>query len=266
MSANSSLSWICQNLLEEYLSSVGPLSALSCKRVLIRVCKGLGWLHSRKSYVHLQVRPDNIIVDPATHRTWLMGVGESFLRKRMDMVDVSLIDRTVGYASPELISALPVTGKSDVFSLGSLMYRCGTGQNVWQGKEGTEILQLLLSDQRPSLTGIDSEIASVISLCWKSEPNGKDKQTMLFVFLIVDCLLQIVLVWPIWSRCCLPVSMSQPQLLTLDVSIMCNKSIISTLTPPPTTTTTTIRHHQPVLIEVHRRVLEEPKCSNRCKL
>ncbi len=59
---------------------------------------GLGWLHSRKTYVHLQVRADNVLVCEETMHAWLMGVGESFLRKRMDMADVSLIDRTVGYA------------------------------------------------------------------------------------------------------------------------------------------------------------------------
>lgn len=48
--------------------------------------------------MHLQVRADNVLVCAETMRAWLMGVGESFLRKRMDMVDVSLIDRTVGYA------------------------------------------------------------------------------------------------------------------------------------------------------------------------
>lgn len=60
--------------------------------------------------------------------------------------------------SPELIKAEPLTCQADVWSVGTLLYRMLSGQNVFHGMEGTEILQAVLAGKRQSLDGIDPEM------------------------------------------------------------------------------------------------------------
>lgn len=158
--------------LDTLLSRKRKLTPAETRLVVVRVCKGLGWLHTRKNYVHLQVRAEHVMVDPATLRSWIMGVGESLLRKRMDMVDVSQIDRTVGYASPELIKALPLTCQADVWSVGSLMYRCLSGENVFHGLEGTVRKSAPLGSCRLMQRGPLFLRRKFFSICWPANARA----------------------------------------------------------------------------------------------
>ncbi len=65
--------------------------------------------------------------------------------------------------SPELIKAEPLTCQADVWSIGSLLYRMLSGQNVFQGMEGTEILQYVLAGKRQSLDNINGEMVCSVS-------------------------------------------------------------------------------------------------------
>lgn len=152
------------------------LSSDDVKLITRRVCLGLGWLHSRKGYLHMQIRPDTIIVCPRSLRSWLMGVGETFLLKRMDMVDVQFLQRSVAYSAPELISALPCTAMTDVWSIGSLMYRMLAGADPLAHLQGSELLEAILKGKRQSLDQLedrDPYLAGLIRRCWREMPSER---------------------------------------------------------------------------------------------
>jgi hypothetical protein len=74
--------------LQSYLEqNPVPMEIETVRKVFCRLTKGLSWLSQRKSFNHLQLRPENIFISPSTKKGWCV-VGEQLLKRRFDMVDV----------------------------------------------------------------------------------------------------------------------------------------------------------------------------------
>lgn len=87
---------------------------------LRQVCEALAFIHAR-GFVHRDLKPSNIMVDDR-RRTYLMDFG---LVKSMEDAGLSRSGRVVGtylYMSPEQARGLRVDGRSDLYSLGVILY------------------------------------------------------------------------------------------------------------------------------------------------
>lgn len=81
---------------------------------------------------------------------------------------------TVPYMSPEQLSGGPVDHRSDIFSLGVMLYQLATGQRPFAGKSQPELMSSILRDEPPPLAELRPELGCgldrIIHRCLEKDP------------------------------------------------------------------------------------------------
>jgi serine/threonine protein kinase len=150
------------------------LSPLEVVDIGIQASQALAEAHSR-GVIHRDIKPQNVIVTPRGQVKILdFGLakivrdegnsGTAATESRL--TDTGEVVGTVGYMSPEQLRDLPLDARSDIFSLGVLLYECATGKPAFLGSTKIQIsLQVIEVDpKKPSECGanIPSELDNVI--------------------------------------------------------------------------------------------------------
>ncbi len=143
-----------------HLIKNNPLSPLEVVDIGIQAAEALAEAHSR-GVIHRDIKPQNVIITPRGQVKILDFGLAKILRDENAMHTGELDSRltetgevvgTVGYMSPEQLRDLPLDARSDLFSLGVLLYECATGKSAFVGSTKIQIsLQVIEVDpQRPS--------------------------------------------------------------------------------------------------------------------
>jgi predicted Ser/Thr protein kinase len=139
--------------LETLLRSGEGLSLSEKLDVVVQVCRGLAHAHER-GIVHRDIKPSNIrLLDDGTAKIMDFGIaklGGTHLTKTGMMVG------TVYYMSPEQVRGLPLDGRSDVFSIGVILYELLAGQRPFRGEGATQVLYKIVNEEPevPDLTAL----------------------------------------------------------------------------------------------------------------
>jgi serine/threonine protein kinase len=143
-------------------------------RLLREVARGLAVAHER-GLVHRDLKPDNIIVGPDL-RPHLLDFGLA-----LSLAEAGGPRRgfegTPLYASPEQVRARPLTAASDVFSLGSLMFKVLTGRPPFAGETAGEVLEAIATTAPPFLrevaVGVPEDLQAVCLACLAWNPADR---------------------------------------------------------------------------------------------
>ena len=138
---------LAQKLLEAALSTDEVLD------IGIQVAEALSEAHSR-GVIHRDIKPQNVIVTPRGQVKVLdFGLARMTLKDRpsdpdakteTQLTEEGYIVGTVAYMSPEQLKGAPVDTRSDVFSLGVLLYECAAGAPPFTGSSKIEISSKVL--------------------------------------------------------------------------------------------------------------------------
>jgi hypothetical protein len=132
--------------LEALLRSGEPMALGEKLDVVIQVCRGLAYAHER-GIVHRDIKPSNVrLLDDGTAKIMDFGIaklGSTHLTKTGMMVG------TVHYMSPEQVRGQPLDGRSDIFSVGVILYELLVGQRPFRGEGATQILYKIVHEEPP---------------------------------------------------------------------------------------------------------------------
>jgi serine/threonine protein kinase/tetratricopeptide (TPR) repeat protein len=148
-----------------------PLTPLEVVNIGIQAAEALAEAHSR-GVIHRDIKPQNVIITPRG-RLKILDFGLAKIMKDLNpgetesrLTDTGEVVGTVGYMSPEQLRDLPIDSRSDLFSLGVLLYECATGKSAFVGSTKIQIsLQVIEVDpKRPSELSaeIPSELDDII--------------------------------------------------------------------------------------------------------
>ena len=130
-----------------------PLSASASLRIVHGVVEGLAAVHA-VGIVHRDVKPSNILLrEDGTPVLTDFGLATALaeVASTMRLTPTNVILGTPDYISPEQVAGLKVDGRSDIYSLGVVLYQMLAGYVPFAGREPMDILHAQVEEAPPPL-------------------------------------------------------------------------------------------------------------------
>jgi serine/threonine-protein kinase len=142
-------------------------------RVGIRLARALNHAH-RQGVVHRDVKPANIMVDPASDTVRIMDFGIARMADG-SRTRTGLVLGTPSYMAPEQLAGMTVDGRSDLYALGAVIYQLLTGRLPHQSESMArlmyEIANERVADVRLLRPGLPEALAMVLALALEKRPE-----------------------------------------------------------------------------------------------
>jgi serine/threonine-protein kinase len=156
--------------LARTLKKTGPMPFNRLAKIVAQICNSLAEAH-QQGIVHRDVKPENIMLVAATDGRDIAKVldfGLAKLREGSELNDVTTQGAIVGtpyFMAPEQIRGEPVDQRTDIYSLGALMYRALTGHYPFGGPTPMAVFtkHLTQAPTSPSLRAPECSIPPSIS-------------------------------------------------------------------------------------------------------
>jgi Tol biopolymer transport system component len=164
-----------------------PLSLRAALELGAQIAEGLAAAHD-KGIVHRDLKPDNVFVSGARRIKILdfglakpvgpaAAAGASEPTIAVPGTQTGLLLGTVGYMSPEQVRGEPADHRSDIFSLGAILYELVCGRRAFKAPTGAETMAAILnaepeplsSDSRP----VSPSVERIIRHCLEKDPRER---------------------------------------------------------------------------------------------
>lgn len=134
--------------LEEMIRKQKLIQPLEAVRIGRQMAEGLDAAH-RCNLIHRDIKPSNIWLETVKSRVKILDFGLARVSDSEDpnITQTGVILGTPAYMSPEQAAGLNLDGRSDLFSLGTVLYRMLTSKPPFRGSNNLAILRSLSLDE-----------------------------------------------------------------------------------------------------------------------
>jgi serine/threonine protein kinase len=130
------------------------LSVEEIVSVATQVCAGLDYAHS-KGVIHRDIKPANIMIEPdGTAKIMDFGIAKA----GTNLTTTGQVVGTPNYMSPEQVRGKRLDGRSDLFSLGVVLYEMITGERPFAGANVTTIVYKIVNEQPAEPHALDATV------------------------------------------------------------------------------------------------------------
>jgi CHASE2 domain-containing sensor protein len=140
--------------LEDFIKKKGVLNYRIVAKIIMQTCEALSYAHSH-GIVHRDIKPANIMLLDDFHAK-VMDFGIARL-EATSLTKSNVALGTPHYISPEQLEGKPADKRSDIFSLGVVMYELLTRQKPFQGENISTLMYRILNYQPPAPSSIDDK-------------------------------------------------------------------------------------------------------------
>jgi serine/threonine protein kinase len=154
------------------------LSEKQFLEISIQVAEGLAAAHE-KGIVHRDIKPENIMI----RKDGIAQIMDFGLAKLFSSNNASRLTKagttmgTIGYMSPEQVQGLDVDHRTDIFSLGVVLYEMFAGESPFKGMHETAIMYEIVNVEAPPLStvkkGIAPELDEIIIECLEKDKDER---------------------------------------------------------------------------------------------
>ena len=147
--------------LKERIRRNGRLPITEAVAYAIEIARALGTAHARH-IVHRDVKPQNVLIDEEGSAK----VTDFGIARTLDEEGLTADGRVLGttdYVSPEQALGRPVTGQSDLYSLGIVLYEMLTGEVPFKGENQVAVAMKHVRDQLPDVQFKRPEVSAALA-------------------------------------------------------------------------------------------------------
>ena len=163
--------------LASLLRRIGRLPSDKAVEIARKICAGLAAAHD-KGVLHRDLKPANIMLD-GRGEVLVMDFGLAGLAHEIEDVRSG----TPAYMAPEQLAGKEVTARSDIYSLGLVLYELFTGKAAFDGKTLEEIVRVRRDStpHRPStlVRDLDPAVERAIMHCLEAEPENRPASALM---------------------------------------------------------------------------------------
>ncbi len=157
--------------LRDVMQARGALPLKDAINIAAQTLSALAHAHDRK-VIHRDIKPDNIFVLPGGH-VKLTDFGIARLTEQPALTSNGQVFGTPSYMSPEQIEGKHIDYRSDLFSVGVLLYEMLAGRKPFTGDSVISITYAIMNAPAPSLSGVPGGVEQVIQRALSKRPEQR---------------------------------------------------------------------------------------------
>jgi len=160
--------------LAAYCQAGGLLDIATVLKVMFKCATALDYAHTR-GVIHRDVKPSNILLT--------QGRDVRIIDFSIALVAGSQVERIEGiagspfYMSPEQVQSLPLTHRSDLYSLGAVMYELLTGSRPFKANTLEKLLHRIVYATPPPIHTLNrevpEEVENVVAIALQKDPDAR---------------------------------------------------------------------------------------------
>ena len=171
------MEYIDGKTLKNLIKKRGALTVAEVVDIMLQLTSAISCAHD--SYIiHRDIKPQNVmILDDG--RVKITDFGIAIASNASELTQTNSVMGSVHYLPPEQANGAGATAKSDIYSLGILMFELLTGKLPFKGENAVEIALKQMKEQIPSVCAINPEIPQsienvILKACAKNPKNRYD--------------------------------------------------------------------------------------------
>jgi serine/threonine protein phosphatase PrpC/tRNA A-37 threonylcarbamoyl transferase component Bud32 len=148
--------------LAEVLKETKPLPEADAVAIASRICDALDYLHKQK-VVHRDLKPQNIMLcNDGSIRVMDFGISKSAQARRMTFVGFTPAMGTPDYMAPEQVQGKRGDERTDIYSLGAILYEMVTGATLFEGENPYVVMNSRLTGDPPAPRKLNPKLTPVL--------------------------------------------------------------------------------------------------------
>jgi len=180
--ANKSRPYIVTEYLKGYtlahlLHNVRPLPVRDALKITARICDALTYLHSQ-GIIHRDLKPANVMICyDGSIRLMDFGIAKSEDARRVTFTGFTPAVGTPDYMAPEQVKGKRGDQRTDIYSLGAMLYEMLTGHPPFEGENPLVVMNVRLTGDPPAPRKFNPEISpsieEIILHAMERDPNRR---------------------------------------------------------------------------------------------
>jgi ABC-type branched-subunit amino acid transport system substrate-binding protein len=163
--------------LDDWLRRERHPSVKQVLQIALQIARGLEAAHECE-LIHRDIKPENIWIEAGTERVKILDFGLARpARDDTHLTQTGLIMGTPAYMAPEQADGEAVDARSDLFSLGCVLYELATGHTAFWGSTTMSVLKaILLNNPRPPLElnpSMPPALAGLVTQLLEKKPENR---------------------------------------------------------------------------------------------
>lgn len=174
------LNYVDGQSLKDFILKNGPLNESEAVRLFLQMCNGLSYAHGQ-NILHRDLKPSNIMLvkqeQDKSPQVKIVDFGlAKILSSDLRITSTGLVFGSPLYMSPEQCLGRKVDQRSDIYSLGCIMYECLAGHPPFTAEGMLELFRMHAEIAPPPLnsaTGVSSQLSQIILKALAKQPDER---------------------------------------------------------------------------------------------
>ena len=180
--------------LQRRLDREGSLALVEILRIAVQAATGLAAAHAQ-GLVHRDVKPANILLADGVERVKLTDFGLARAADDASLTKTGIIAGTPQYMSPEQARGESVDQRSDLFSLGSVLYAMCTGRAPFRAETSYGVLRRITDEEPRPIREINPHIppwfCQIVGQLMSKQPDKRGGSALDVAALLEECLAHV---------------------------------------------------------------------------